>query len=55
MGRISAYTGKDVSWNDMLGSDLNLLPPDLTLRDVDLSKYLIPVPGKPSARTNNQR
>jgi predicted dehydrogenase len=55
MGRQSAYTGKDVTWDDIIGSDLNLLPPDLTLRNVDLSKYPIPVPGKPSARTNNQR
>jgi hypothetical protein len=55
MGRISAYTGKDVSWKDILGSDLNLLPPDLTLGKVDLSKYTIPVPGTPGIRTNNQR
>ncbi|GHT69799.1 dehydrogenase [Bacteroidia bacterium] len=55
MGRISAYTGKDVTWDEMLGSDLNLLPPDLSLKNVDMSKYHIPVPGKPSVRTNNQR
>jgi predicted dehydrogenase len=55
MGRISAYTGADVTWDEILGSDLNLLPPDLTLRNVDLSKYLIPVPGKACERKNNQR
>jgi len=46
MGRISAYTGEDITWDQLIASDLNLLPPDLSLRNVDMSLYKIPVPGK---------
>lgn len=47
MGRMSAYTGEDVTWDQAITSNMDLLPADLTLKDVDMSKYLIPVPGKP--------
>ncbi|MDR0814240.1 MAG: oxidoreductase, partial [Bacteroidales bacterium] len=46
MGRQSAYTGKEVTWDEVIGSDLDLLPENLSLKDMDLSKYPIPVPGK---------
>ncbi|MDR1718910.1 MAG: Gfo/Idh/MocA family oxidoreductase [Dysgonamonadaceae bacterium] len=46
MGRISAYTGEDVTWEQLLASEMNLLPENLTLKNVDLSDYSIPVPGK---------
>ncbi|WP_106831418.1 Gfo/Idh/MocA family protein [Parabacteroides pacaensis] len=46
MGRISAYTGREVSWEEMLASGLDLLPEDLSLRNLDMSAYPIPVPGK---------
>lgn len=46
MGRISAYTGQDVTWDQMMASDMDLLPADLTLRNLDVSAYPISVPGK---------
>ena len=46
MGRISAYTGSDITWDQVMQSDMNLLPPDLSLKDVDMAKYGIPTPGK---------
>ena len=45
MGRTSAYTGKDVTWEQIMASDMNLVSADLTLRNVDMSQYQIPVPG----------
>lgn len=46
MGRISAYTGQEISWEQMMASDMDLVPGELSLRNVDLSTYPIPVPGK---------
>ncbi|GHT22717.1 dehydrogenase [Bacteroidia bacterium] len=46
MGRQSAYTGAEVTWDQILGSDLDLLPKELSLKNVDLKNYPIPVPGK---------
>jgi len=45
MGRMSAYTGKEVSWEQALNSKEDLMPKDLTL---DMSKPVAPVaiPGK---------
>jgi len=45
MGRLSAYKGKDVSWDEVMSSNLNLLPEKLEIGNVDLSQYQIPVPG----------
>jgi len=45
MARESAYTGKMYSWDEMTQSDLNVMPSELTLGNVDMSKYTIPVPG----------
>ena len=55
MGRMSAYTGQDMTWDQMLTSDLNLLPSNLELKNVDMSAYRIPVPGKSTVRKDNQR
>lgn len=50
MGRISAYTGKEVTWEELMNSDLQLGPhPDLEqvkwkLGPVDI-KAVVPVPG----------
>ena len=44
MGRISAYTGKMVTWDEMLNSDLKLGPKVFELGPVDVPKT-IPVPG----------
>ena len=46
MGRISAYTGAEVTWDEVMASDMNLIPDKLELRDVDLTQYAVPVPGK---------
>ncbi len=45
MGRESAYTGREVTWDEMMGSGLKLGPEgELALGPVDL-KAVIPVPG----------
>ena len=46
MGRISAYTGAQVTWDEMMGSDMNLILDDLALKNMDMSKFVRPVPGK---------
>jgi predicted dehydrogenase len=45
MGRESAYTGKAYTWDEMTQSDLSLMPAELTLGNVDMSKYKAPLPG----------
>lgn len=45
MGRISAYTGKKVTWEEMMKSDLRLGPTEYHLGNVDM-KFEVPVPGK---------
>jgi predicted dehydrogenase len=44
MGRISAYTGKKVTWDEMMSSDLKLGPDKMEMGPVDM-EYLIPVAG----------
>jgi len=44
MGRISAYTGKEVTWDEMMSSDLELGPKKLGWGPVNINKS-IPVPG----------
>jgi predicted dehydrogenase len=45
MGRISAYSGKEVTWDEMMNSDLELGPKVLELCSVNVTKE-IPVPGE---------
>jgi len=45
MGRLSAYSGKDITWDDVISSPLNLLPDNPELGKMDMSNYTIPVPG----------
>jgi predicted dehydrogenase len=45
MARESAYTGKAYTWDEMTQSDLNLMPAELHLGNVDMSKYKAPLPG----------
>lgn len=45
MGRISAYTGKTVTWDEMLNSDLHLGPKHYVMGPVDVAKE-VPVPGQ---------
>ncbi|HSL86842.1 MAG TPA: hypothetical protein VK861_07890, partial [Bacteroidales bacterium] len=44
MGRVSAYTGKDVTYEEMMNSDMKLGPGVLTFGPVDIPK-MVPVPG----------
>ncbi len=45
MGRISAYTGKEVTYEEMMNSDLKLGPKVFEFGPVDVSKE-VPVPGR---------
>jgi predicted dehydrogenase len=47
MGRISAYSGREVTWEEMMSSDLKLGPSELVLGPADM-KAMIPVPGSES-------
>jgi predicted dehydrogenase len=44
MGRTSAYTGKMVTWDEMMNSDMKLGPPEIKMGPVDL-EAIVPVPG----------
>jgi len=44
MGRISAYTGKKITWEEMMKSDLRIGPMEYHLGDVDMT-FEVPVPG----------
>ena len=46
MGRISAYTGAQVTWDEVMAMDMDLLPKDLALKNMDMKQYIVPVPGK---------
>jgi predicted dehydrogenase len=45
MGRTSAYTGKQVTWDEMMSSDMKLGPETVELGPVDY-EAVIPVPGE---------
>lgn len=45
MGRVSAYTGQEVTWDEMMASDLQLGPETLELGPSELINAVIPVPG----------
>jgi myo-inositol 2-dehydrogenase / D-chiro-inositol 1-dehydrogenase len=45
MGRISAYTGKETTWDEMMNSDLKLGPKVFAFGPVDVPKD-VPVPGE---------
>jgi hypothetical protein len=44
MGRTAAYTGKKVTWEEMMKSDMRLGPTEYHLGDIDM-KFEVPVPG----------
>jgi len=44
MGRISAYTGKEVTYEEMMNSDLKLGPKVFEMGPVDVSKE-VPIAG----------
>ena len=46
MSRESAYTGKAYTWDQITASDLNMMPEELALVNVDMTKFgAIPLPG----------
>lgn len=50
MGRVSAYTGTTVTWDEISNSSMNLLPEKLEFGPMDMSKYVVPVPGQTKGR-----
>ena len=46
MGRQSAYTGAEVTWEEISNSTLTYLPEKLEIGKVDMSSYVVMVPGK---------
>jgi len=53
MGRISSYTGKEVTWEEMMKSDLKLGPKTFAMGPVDI-KAVVPVPGTGKAPSTNK-
>ena len=45
MGRESAYSGETTTWDNMSSSTLDYTPADLNLGKMDISKFVVPVPG----------
>lgn len=45
MGREAAYTGQTISWDDITASQLDYMPEKLVMGSVDMSGYVVPVPG----------
>jgi len=45
MGRVSAYTGQEIKWDEIMASDLQLGPETLELGPSELINAVIPVPG----------
>ena len=53
MARESAYTGKICTWEEMTQSDMNFMPADFSLRNVDRSLYMVPAPAGPPVQHAN--
>ena len=48
MGRESAYTGNETTWEAMTAAPLDLMPKDVNLTGkMDMSGFVVPVAGKP--------
>ncbi|MDF9828881.1 Gfo/Idh/MocA family oxidoreductase [Parabacteroides sp. PF5-6] len=45
MGRESAYTGKETTWDQMTASTLDYMPSDLNLGKMDMSGFTVAIPG----------
>lgn len=50
MGREAAYTGKTVNWDEIAASEMDYLPENLELGKMDMSKYVVEVPGAPQGK-----
>ncbi len=46
MGRESAYTGAESTWESMTASTLDYAPKDLNMGKMDMSGFTVPAPGK---------
>ncbi|MDR2585443.1 MAG: oxidoreductase, partial [Prevotellaceae bacterium] len=46
MGRESAYTGAQTTWEGMIASSLDYTPADLNEGKMDMRSFVVPVPGK---------
>lgn len=46
MGRESAYTGAETTWEAMAVSPMDMTPADLNLGKMDMSGFTVPAPGK---------
>ena len=47
MGRESAYTGNEVTYDEIFNSNVTHMPAKLELGAYDMKAYTVPVPGKP--------
>ena len=47
MGRMAAYTGKDITWDEVLNADLYLGPKTYVMGPVENIPEIIPVAGVP--------
>ena len=47
MGRESAYTGAQTTWEQMTASPIDYTPADLNMGKMNMSTYKVPVPGSP--------
>ncbi len=45
MGRESAYTGQETTWESMTASALDYTPADMKIGQMDMSGFTVPVPG----------
>lgn len=45
MGRESAYSGQETTWDTMTASSLDYTPKDLNIGKMDMSGFTVPVPG----------
>jgi predicted dehydrogenase len=45
MGREAAYSGKSITWDEMMASDLQIGPKEVALGNVDMTAFVVPVPG----------
>ena len=45
MGREAAYTGATIGWDEISASQLDYMPASLGMGRMDMSKYVVPVPG----------
>jgi hypothetical protein len=46
MGRDSAYTGAEVTWDETSAKTHGIVIEEPVLENVDMTKYTVPVPGR---------